>query len=69
MSNTPEIEVIDMFDHIELLPNDVAIILHRYYTGDNTYENCQNLVSELEAIGWTCSYGLDAEPYELHKIN
>jgi hypothetical protein len=27
------------------------------------------LVAELEAVGYTCEYGLDAEPYELRKLS
>ena len=35
---------------------------------DNTYEDCRKLVDELESVGWTCDYYLDAEPYDLRPI-
>jgi hypothetical protein len=35
---------------------------------DNDYETLQNLKAELESIGYTMDFGLDAEPYDLRKI-
>jgi hypothetical protein len=58
----------DMFEHYEELPTEVQAILDKYSEMDNTYENCGNLVGELETIGWTCEYGLSAEPYDLRRL-
>jgi hypothetical protein len=58
----------DLFEHYETLPIEVKEILDNYQYCDNTYENCSNLVDELEKVGYTCEYGLDAEPYGLQKI-
>jgi len=58
----------DYFEHYELLPIEIKTIIDEFCNGENSYENCANLVTALELEGWTCDYGLDAEPYNLHKI-
>ncbi len=35
---------------------------------DNTYEECERIKNELEQIGYTIEYGLDAEPFNLRKL-
>jgi len=57
----------DLFEHLELLPIEVLSILEKYSQLDETYENCANLVYDLEEVGYTCEYYLDAEPYNLRK--
>lgn len=59
----------DMFEQYELLPIEVQAILDKYSEKENDYENCSNLVDELEQVGWTCDYGLDAEPFNLRVNN
>jgi hypothetical protein len=58
----------DMFAHYDELPTEIKEVLDKYAEMDNTYENCGNLVDELEVLGWTCEYGLDAEPYDLRQL-
>ena len=58
----------DLFEQHEILPIEVQAILNRHLDGDNTYEKCASLVAELEAVGYTCEYGLDAEPFGLRKL-
>lgn len=60
---------IDLFEKVDELPQEVQDIVNKYSTGENNYEICAALVSELEAVGYTCEYGLDAEPHSLKKIN
>jgi hypothetical protein len=60
--------MIDLFEHLELLPIEVLSILEKYSELDENYENCANLVYELEEVGYTCEYYLDAEPYNLRNI-
>lgn len=68
-AGVPEVEEeIDLFENPENLPQAVQDVINKYCTGDNTYENCGKLVAELEALGYTCEYGLDAEPHSLKKI-
>lgn len=61
-------EEIDLFEHYKTLPQEVQNILAKYDDGDNTYENCQNLVNDLETVGYTCNYDLSAMPYGLRKL-
>jgi len=58
----------DLFEHYELLPIEVQYLLGHWAEADNTYENCESLISDLNKLGYTCEYGLDAEPYNLQKI-
>lgn len=58
----------DLFDTLELLPQEVMAILQKYQSEDETYENCENLVADLEIVGYTCDFGLDAVPYDLRKL-
>lgn len=58
----------DLFETPELLPNNVQEILNKFSEMDNTYEECEELVSELNQVGYTCDYYLDAVPYDLRKI-
>jgi len=67
--NPPLLEdELDLFADYENLPGEVQAILDKHCTGDQTYEDCAALVRDLEAVGYTCDYGLDAEPHSLKKI-
>lgn len=59
---------VDLFEQHETLPIEVQAILNKYCDGDNSFDKCAELVAELETVGYTCEYGLDAEPYGLRKI-
>ena len=59
----------DLFEAPELQPIEVQEILANYDLENGIgYEGCKRLISELNAIGYSCDYGLDTEPYGLHKI-
>ena len=63
----------DLFENPELLPQNVQDIIVKYgqilESGEHTngYVVCANLVKELNAVGYTCDYYLDAEPFWLRK--
>ena len=57
-----------MFECYEELPIEVQAVLDKFSECENDYENCGNLVDELETIGWTCDFYLDAEPYGLRPV-
>lgn len=60
---------IDLFDFHEKLPKKVKDILSKpIYNSVMTYARCKKLVKELEKVGYTCEYGLDASPYNLQKM-
>lgn len=58
----------DYFEHLDKCPDQVRSVLSKYSELDETYENCANLVAELELIGWTCDYYLDAVVFDLRPI-
>lgn len=58
----------DLFDTPELIPDNVQEILSSF-NGDSTYEELDRIKDELELIGYTFDFYLDAEPYGLRTIN
>jgi hypothetical protein len=56
----------DLFETLELIPNNVMSILETFE--DNTYDECDRIQNELEQIGYTFDYYLDAEPFNLRKL-
>ena len=44
-------------------------ILSKYFEIDGLeYKQCEAFLKEVQALGYTFEYGLDAEPYGLRKI-
>ena len=58
----------DLFETPEVLPENVKAIIDKFNQSENDYNECQNLVSELESVGYTCDFGLDAVPFNLRKL-
>lgn len=58
----------DLFETIEMLPEEMQQILSEFAEEDNTYDACADLLSICEAQGYTFEYGLDASPFNLTKI-
>lgn len=65
--NNDDVDV-DLFEHPELLPLEVQGVIDKFSESENDYADCAKLVEELNDVGYTCDYGLDAEPYNLRKI-
>lgn len=60
----------DLFETPELIPSEVQAILETFDEDKpNTYLELDRLVNELENIGYTFDYYLDAEPYGLRPNN
>ena len=60
----------DLFETPELIPSEVQAILETFdEESANTYLELARLVNELEDIGYTFDYYLDAEPYGLRPKN
>lgn len=60
----------DLLDHPECVPQEVMDILNKYekkMMDGMSYRDCASLVKKLEAVGYTCEYYLDANPYFLRK--
>jgi hypothetical protein len=59
----------DLFETPDLMPIDVQIVLESFdEDAPNTYHELQRLVDEIEPLGYTFDYYLDAEPYGLRPI-
>ena len=61
---------VDLFEYLEQLPRPVQQVIakfeKRFEEGTmDGYKSCALLVSQLEKLGFTCDYGLDAEPFYL----
>ena len=67
ITETEEKEL-DLFEYYEEQPEEVKAILSRYELEEIDYNTCENLLAELNAIGYTFEYGLSAEPFNLRKI-
>jgi hypothetical protein len=60
----------DLFETPELIPSDVQSILETFdEDAPNTYLELTRLTRELEVLGYTFDYGLDADPYGLRPSN
>jgi len=49
-------------------PQEVKDIIDRYEDMDGSYSECARLQDDLEFVGWTISYYLDAIPYDLVEM-
>ena len=58
----------DLFNTPHLIPAEVQELLKGWTPEMANYDTCQKLVDDLEKIGYTCSYGLDAIPYHLRPM-
>ena len=68
MADGGEIEGVDLFEDYEDQPKEVEAIISKYEIEDYNYDVLQKMREELESIGYTMDFGLDAEPYDLRKI-
>ena len=63
---------IDLFEDYESLPVELRDICERYsdieaHDGFG-YKECGELLADVEKLGYTFEYGLDAVPFNLQKI-
>jgi hypothetical protein len=68
MADGGEVEGVDLFEDYEDQPKEVEAIISKYEIEDYNYDVLQQMKEELESIGYTMDYGLDAEPIDLRKI-
>jgi len=57
----------DLFLHKDLLPVEITALLEKYSDAD-CYASLNALLNECEELGYTFDYYLDAEPFNLRKI-
>ena len=59
----------DLFETPHLIPNEVQTILETFdENSNNTYLELSRLLIEIEPLGYTFDYYLDAQPYGLRPI-
>ena len=59
---------IDLFEHPNLWPVELQVILLHYITKEQSYSNLINLENDLLQIGYSIDFGLDCVAYNLRKI-
>ena len=62
----------DLFEHYETLPKEVAKIYWKYSeigaSEGFSYDVCAEYLEAMNKVGYTFEYGLDSEPMNLRKI-
>lgn len=58
----------DLFEYPEEQPEELKAILSKYEDQEQDYNTCKALLSEVQAIGYTFEYYLDAVPFDLRKL-
>lgn len=43
-------------------------IIDKYSSMDDSYENCQNLIADLNEVGYTCDFDLSGGPTEIRQL-
>jgi hypothetical protein len=59
---------LNLLENYEMLPQDVQDVLMKEEYLDETYENCDKALAELEPLGFKFDYYLDASPFNLRRI-
>jgi hypothetical protein len=57
----------DLFEHYDNLPKELKKVLDKYPEVE-TYDDCEKMLKDMNKIGYTFDYYLDAIPYNLRKI-
>lgn len=60
--------ILDLFEFYETLPQPVQDAINEAGDTIEDYEGCEALKQRLNALGYDFEYGLDAIPFNLHKI-
>jgi hypothetical protein len=58
----------DLFAHYKKLTPEAQDILKKYEDWNATYEECWDMLTEMEEVGYTFDYYLDGIPYNLRRI-
>lgn len=59
----------DYFETLEFIPKEVQEILNKLGFEENDYALLEDVKKQLENIGWTFEYYLDATPFGLRKLD
>ena len=58
----------DLFETPHLIPHEVQAVLDTLSEDANSYWELERIRKQVEKLGYTFDYGLDAEPYDLRLI-
>lgn len=59
----------DLFETPHLIPQEVQAVLDTLSEDANSYWELERIRIQVEKLGYTFDYGLDAEPYDLRPID
>lgn len=62
------LEDLDLFNHLELVPQEVLDIISTFNEDEDVYVECERVIKSLNRLGYTSSYGLSGELYNLRKL-
>lgn len=49
-------------------PKETHKAIDKFNSSEGTYQECEELETELNQLGYSCEFGLDAVPYNLRKL-
>jgi len=55
-------------ENLDNIPSPVLKVLESFDEMEDSYKECERLLTELKPLGYTFEYGLDGEPYDLKPI-
>jgi hypothetical protein len=58
----------DLFETPELIPEEVQAVLETFDENASDYEELDRILAEIEPLGYTFDYYLNADPYGLRPI-
>ena len=63
----------DLFEHYDEMPPQLKGVVSKWMDIDEidglTYNQCEQFLNEVNAIGYTFEYGLCAEPFGLCRVD
>jgi hypothetical protein len=59
----------DLFETPDLIPEEVQAVLETFDEYASDYEELDRILAEIEPLGYTFDYYLNAEPYGLRPID
>ena len=59
----------DLFETPELIPHEVQAVLDTFSEDANPYWELDRMLKQINLLGYTFDYFLDAEPYALRPID
>ena len=59
----------DLFETPELIPHEVQAALETFSEDANPYWELDRMLKQINSLGYTFDYGLDAESYALRPID